>query len=36
MEELLVKAGLHIDKADYHDGFIAVYMCTKNTGTDSE
>lgn len=36
MEELLVKAGFHIDKADYHDGFIAVYMCTKNTGTDIE
>ncbi len=36
MEELLVKAGFHINKADYYDGFIAVYMCTKKSGTDSE
>ena len=35
MEELLEKAGFCINKADYYDDFIAVYMCTKKTDTDS-
>ncbi len=29
METLLKKAGFHIDKADYYEGFMAVYLCTK-------
>ena len=29
METLLKKAGFHIDKADYSEGFMAVYICTK-------
>jgi len=33
MEDLLRKAGFHIDKADYHEGFMADYVCTRlNTG----
>ncbi len=27
--EGLLRAGFHIDKADYFDGFMAVYVCTK-------
>jgi hypothetical protein len=29
METLPKKAGFHIDKADYFEGFMAVYVCTK-------
>ncbi len=29
MEGLLKRAGFYIDKADYFEGFIAVYICTK-------
>ncbi len=29
MEELLKKAGFSIDIADYSEGFMAIYMCTK-------
>jgi len=29
MEGLLEKAGFHIQAADYHDGFLASYLCTK-------
>ncbi len=29
MEGLLKKAGFSIDKADYFEGFMAVYICTK-------
>ncbi|MCX9074359.1 MAG: methyltransferase domain-containing protein [Candidatus Methanoperedens sp.] len=33
MEDLLRKAGFHIDKADYYEGFMADYVCTRlNTG----
>lgn len=29
MESLLRRAGFYIDKADYSEGFMAVYVCTK-------
>ena len=29
IEELLTRTGSHIEKADYHEGFIAAYQCTK-------
>ncbi|MCX9013120.1 MAG: class I SAM-dependent methyltransferase, partial [Candidatus Methanoperedens sp.] len=29
MEGLLRRAGFYIDKADYFEGFMAVYVCTK-------
>lgn len=29
MEELLKRAGFNINKAEYYDGFIATYICTK-------
>lgn len=31
MEGLLKRAGFSIDKADYFEGFMAVYVCTKRT-----
>lgn len=30
MEELLKRAGFHIDEAEYSYGFMAVYVCTKS------
>jgi len=29
MEELIRRAGFEIEKANYHQGFLAVYVCTK-------
>jgi hypothetical protein len=29
MEGLIERAGFTIDTLDYHDGFLAVYVCTK-------
>ncbi len=29
MEELLKRVGFNINKAEYYDGFIATYICTK-------
>jgi len=31
MEGLIEKAGFCIDKLEYHNGFMGVYVCTKNS-----
>ena len=32
MEEMLKRAGFRVDEAEYFEGFIAAYLCTKRSG----
>ena len=36
MEALLERAGFRVQTADYHDEFLASYLCTKRGGDDAE
>ena len=36
MEGILERAGFRIDRADYKDGFMATYVCTRDRPSPSE